>query len=68
MNLQTIVMSRGFKKILEWQQILSIPSSENIVKYIKIELFMVVFCNLVYLGQYSYPSFEKLSTPTRKYR
>ena len=29
------------KKALEWQQILPITSSENIVKYFKIELFMV---------------------------
>ena len=27
-------------KTLEWQQISPIPSSENIVKYVKIELFI----------------------------
>ena len=48
------------KNTLEWQQISSIPSSENIIKYVKIEVFMVViFCNLVRLGHYSYPSFER---------
>ena len=58
-------MSRG-RKILERQQFLPIPSSEN--KCIKIELFMVfVFCDLVSLGQHSYPSFKRLSTPTRKH-
>ena len=67
--LQTIVMCRGGPNQGEWQQFSPISSSENIVKYVKIKLFMVaVFCNLVRLGQYFYPSFERLSTPTRKHR
>jgi len=57
------------KKTLEWQQILAIPSSENILKYVKTERFLfAVFCSLIHLDQYSHPSFMRSSTPTRKHR
>jgi len=40
------------KKTLEWQQILAIPSSENILKYVKIERFLLaIFCSFIHLGQ-----------------
>ena len=29
---------------------------------------VAVFCNLVHLGQYSYPSFKRLSIPTRNHK
>jgi len=42
------------KKTIEWQQILSIPSSENIIKYVHVEIeryLFAVFCNFIHLGK-----------------
>ena len=68
-KLQSCVGVGLIKKKLEWQQISSMSSSENNVKYLELDrFFTVVICNVILLGQNSLSSFKRLSTLTMEYR